>query len=364
MIKLRNLPKRLLMMFTFLLYGWRKVLTPRFEAEPGRILVLYLSGIGDIICLSRFYAQLKEPYPTAQLWAAFPSAYVPLTREFFVFDGYIAHENYRATLKQINAERFDLILLPGWLLKDSLLALLSNARSILGYINDRSFSNRFINTFCLEAIGRKVTKRCKDMRLSHLSERPSLLVEELGIQPLPAEGITLPRSQPAQNYAVFHASARLESKRWPPQRFAEVARHLLEQGICEHIHLIGDKYDKAMNAQIIRLVDSDKLENHAGKLNLLQSKELIAAAKLFVGNDSGPMHIAAWSGVPTLGLLGPYPPEICRPLGANSRYVFHRFDCTGCDPGSCKHNFRCMEAITSEEVIAAINDLLDEQIDR
>lgn len=347
-----------LMLLTYALYLVRKMITPLNRKEPRKILVLYLSGIGDIICLSEFYRQLKRRYPSSSLWACLPAPYVKLQQGFFAFDAYVPHQSYIQTLKLINRERFDLLILPGWVLKDSILALLSNAKVTLGYINDRSFTNKFVNRFRLEAIGMKVPVVWKDMHHSHLSERPSSIAEILQMQTITADEIVISRIHPPQNHIVFHASSRLASKRWNPQHFAAMAAFLLESNYCDTIQLIGDKFDRAMNEEIIRLSGSDHVINQAGKLNLEQSKDLISQARLFLGNDSGPMHIAALSGVPTLGLMGPYPPEICRPLGQNSRYIFHRLPCTGCNPNECVNNYRCMESITPDEVRVTIQEML------
>jgi ADP-heptose:LPS heptosyltransferase len=346
------------MLLAFLVYLVRKATAGTIDKEPKKILVLYLSGIGDIICLDHFYRGLKERFPDSLVWACFPAYIVKLQQGFFPLDGYIPHQNYKETLKLIDQHRFDLLILPGWVLKDSLLALLSNARAVLGFINDRSFTNRFVNSFRLEGYGLPYPPLARDMRNAHLSERPSPIAQALGMSLPTADGIEFARTSPAEDYIVFHASSRLPSKRWDPGNFAAVADHVLSLGLCVKVILIGDSFDRAMNEEIIRASEHRSLENLAGKLSLDQTRDLIAKARLFLGNDSGPMHIAALSGVPTLGLLGPYPPEICRPLGSNSRHIFHRFECTGCNPGECSHNYRCMKAIRVEEVTSAVESML------
>ncbi len=359
MSNIKLITKQFLMLLTFVVYLLRKLLAPISSKEPRKILVLYLSGIGDILCLTEFYLNLKKRYPDSTLYACLPSGYVDLQKSFFAFDSYISHIGYWDTLKKINNEHFDMVILPGWVLKDSILALLSNSKSIIGYINDLSFSNKFVNKFRLEAIGLRIPHIQKDMHHSHLSERPSAIADALHMQQVVAKEITIKRVAEIEDYVVFHASARIANKRWNPEHFVKVAIFLLDNRYCSCIYLIGDKYDKVVNDQIIHLAGSAQLINQAGKMNLLQTKDLIAKAKLFLGNDSGPMHIASLQGVPTLGLMGPYPPEICRPLGGNSRHVFHRFDCTGCNPGECNYDYRCMRAITPEEVITAIKSMLD-----
>jgi len=78
---------------------------------------------------------------------------------------------------------------------------------------------------------------------------------------------------------------------------------------------------------------------------------------LFVGNDSGPMHIAALAGVPTLGLLGPNFPHISGPLGSQSWYIFHKFPCSGCNQRGCDFSYRCINAITMDEVMGVLKEM-------
>lgn len=349
-----------LMLLTYILYVARKAITPTLNREPRKILVLYLSGIGDIICQTEFYRQLKLRYPKSALWACLPAALVKLQDSYFHFDSYIAHRSYRQSLKELNAQGFDLIILPGWVLKDSILALLSNARAIVGYINDLSFSNKFVNSFRLEGIGLRAPRIVTDMGKTHLSERSNGIALALGMKPISADGIIITRIAKPENYLVFHASSQLQSKRWEPRNFAEVARYLLSESLADTIYLIGDKAEQALNDEIAYMCADERVINKSGKLSLMQSRELISKAKLFVGNDSGPMHIAALLGVPTLGLMGPYPPELCRPLGANSRYIFHRYHCCCCDPHFCGYAYRCMKAITVDEVINQCTAMLKE----
>ncbi|MFO8145680.1 MAG: glycosyltransferase family 9 protein [Candidatus Syntrophosphaera sp.] len=348
---------------TWLLYRLRKATKPVRESEPRGICVLYLSGMGDILCASFFFRQLRERFPEAILSACLPAGFIDLQKKYYKFDGYIAHRNYPDTLKKIRRLKPDLIIIPGWLLRNSVPALLSNAKAILGYINDLSFTNRYLNRFKLEAVGMEIEDSWIDMRSCHLSERPALISERLGIRPFKAENAAIPRMEKSAGHAVIHAGAHYPGRRWPQERFAEVIGHILGSGICGKVYLIGDSLDLQINARIIEIVGDPRVLDQAGKLSLEESQMLIATAKLFIGNDSGPMHIAALSGVPTIGLMGPNLPRISGPLGDNSRSLCHVFPCSGCDQRGCKYDYRCIKAITVSEVIAAVEELVSNEKD-
>ena len=361
MNELRSMIKIPLMLLTWVIYRFRRMTAPIQTKEPKKILVLYLSGMGDILCASPFLTKLRERFPCARIDGCLPAGFVKLQRDFFLFDGYIAHRRYADTLRHINSESYDLIVIPGWLMRNSVLALLSNAGSIIGYINDLSFTNRYLNSFSLEEVGLNIQPSRQDMRSSHLSERANLILSHYGAEPVQADEVIIKRQAKAQNYAVIHAGARFEGRRWSESRFAELISYLLDGGLCAEVHLIGDATDSLINQHIMEMVKSDKVSDNAGKIDLYQSKTLISASKLFVGNDSGPMHIAALCGVPTLGLLGPNFPHISGPLGNKSYYAWHKFPCTGCNQRGCAYEYRCIKSITTTEAIAKINSLLTDK---
>ena len=174
---------------------------------------------------------------------------------------------------------------------------------------------------------------------------------------LDVENLTIPRLQDAGNYAVFHTGARFPGRRWKEENFTRLAEWLLNSTYVDTVYLIGDEADKAINLRIRAFSKSKAIIDKAGGMNLVESLELISAAKLYIGNDSGPMHIAALAGVPTLGLLGPNFPHISGPLGAQSRFLFHKFPCSGCNQRGCDYGYRCINAITVEEAIITLKEM-------
>lgn len=358
MNKMQNSAKIALMLVTWLFWKVRQAFTRFSNQEPQTICVLYLSGMGDILCDTFFFVSLRKRFPSAKLSACFPTAFCQLQQNYFAFDHYIPHRSYLQTLRQLWKLNPDLIIIPGWLLKNSILAIFSNAKAILGYVNDLSFSNHLLNSFYLEAAGIRAARYHQNMKSCHLSQRPAAICAALGIDQLHLEDLEIDRHKAAGNYAVFHAGARFEGRRWPQERFAKIAGWLLECNHVDQVYLIGDNDDKQINMKIKGYNCHPDIIDKAGELNLQASYELIASAKVFIGNDSGPMHIAALAGVPTLGLLGPNFPHISGPLGKQSRVLFHKFPCSGCDQRSCDYAYRCITAISEEEVMQTLSEML------
>ena len=108
--------------------------------------------------------------------------------------------------------------------------------------------------------------------------------------------------QPASHTAVIHAVAATPAKTWPADRFVAVAHHLRECGLDPVF--IGTAADNLAPFREFRTV--------AGA-SLSEIKTLLAQASLFVGNDSGPAHMAAAFGLPVTVIFGPSDPEIWSP---------------------------------------------------
>lgn len=117
------------------------------------------------------------------------------------------------------------------------------------------------------------------------------------------------------------AGANFIGKRWPPDRFAVLARRLAgPEGPLAgaRIALLGAPSDAAINGEIAATLQAMGLNatDCAGQIDLLACAALLERATLFVGNDSGLMHIAACMNAATIGLFGPSDERVYGPIGA------------------------------------------------
>ena len=141
-------------------------------------------------------------------------------------------------------------------------------------------------------------------------------------------------AQASRAYAVLHPFASRPDKVWPPERFVQVAGRLVDCG-WEPVFLAGADDDAAPFARF-RVVRNAPLRD---------AIDLMSGAALFVGNDSGPAHVAAAFGVPVVALFGPSDPVTWAPWRTEARVLTSR--------ESIRH-------ITVDQVIAAAEALLAE----
>ena len=115
-------------------------------------------------------------------------------------------------------------------------------------------------------------------------------------------------------------------KEWPPERFAALAGRLTgEHGALPGASIVvfGTEAERSRADKLFELLPSQRTIDLMGKTDPLEAAACLARLSLFIGNDSGPMHIAAATGTPTLGLFGTGWPAVYRPWGRKTTFVAH-----------------------------------------
>jgi len=138
------------------------------------------------------------------------------------------------------------------------------------------------------------------------------------------------------------------AKRWFPDRFATVADRLAEEFGCA-VLVFGSAGDRE-SAGAVQASARTALVDLAGTTSLREALALISRCRVFVSNDSGLMHVAAALGVPTAAIFGSTNPLTTGPRGPRFSIIRRPVDCSPCLRETCPEDFRCMDAITAEDV--------------
>ncbi len=144
-------------------------------------------------------------------------------------------------------------------------------------------------------------------------------------------------------------------KQWPAERYAELARRFVRE-LDAHCVLIHAPFERDLAASIHSRSAGAACDD-VRTANLKELFALLARSNLFIGSDSGPLHLAGWFGRPSLGLYGPTDPAVYGPFGEKSKTLFH-----GEDPPPPRQRTRpdpTMERITVDEVFEMSVDMLD-----
>jgi len=147
------------------------------------------------------------------------------------------------------------------------------------------------------------------------------------------------------------------AKRWPVERFAEVAQ-ILTGELEAHWILFGTDADEEIGKSIARTLDATHCQNRIGQTLLGDLIRELRDCHLLLTNDTGTMHLAAFLGIPTVSIFGSTEPRRSAPLGPLNKILRHHVECSPCYLRECPIDFRCMRAVTVDEVVAAIRETL------
>jgi heptosyltransferase II len=146
------------------------------------------------------------------------------------------------------------------------------------------------------------------------------------------------------------------AKRWLPERFAEAAAKITAQSSAQWI-LFGTIKDAAIGEQIAATI-GDHCVNRIGQTTLDQLIAELRQCSLLLTNDTGTMHLAALLGVPVVAVFGSTEPRLTGPLGNGHIILRHHVECSPCFLRECPIDFRCMKAISADEVAGAVLSML------
>jgi ADP-heptose:LPS heptosyltransferase len=196
---------------------------------------------------------------------------------------------------------------------------------------------------------------------------------EMALDPIAVEAVNArlgPVVSGNDRLVVLHVSAGNPFRQWPLEAFGEVAARLASSDKGTRIVITSGPSDADAAARVLAAArrrlpesDGDRILD-CGEFSLPELRALVERAALYVGGDSGPMHVAATSPVPIVTLYGPTLPTRSAPWRADSRRAIalevQGLACRPCDQRRCAPgDFRCLGWIRPAQVIEAAEQLLD-----
>ena len=340
-------------------------------SENPRILIIRLSAIGDVIhALPCLYA-IKEAFPSAYIGWVVQGFAAPLIKNIKIIDKLHCltrgqektfkpetggqTEKWK-TWKQIRSEGYEISLDLQGLTKSAVWGLLAGTRFRIGYgdRDGREFSKFFYN------------KRIVPPRnAEHVVDRNLSLLQTLGITQ-PQVRFDLPADEEASRWSkkmledsrlsppvvVVHPGAGWPTKRWPPERYAQVCSRLHDDFGFSVVISTGPQED----ANRDRMSDGLRSVPHAAPaMDQLQLQETLREADLFIGPDTGPMHLAVAVGTYTVAIFGASDPVRNGPYGEKHLSISKDFQCQPCWKKVCER-IRCLDELTVSNVYASIHE--------
>ncbi len=350
-----------------------------------KILMVRLGAIGDVIRTLPALDALRKNFPAVHIawiveeksesilaghpqldeliiiqrkkWAANilePAMFFPTIKEVLLF------------IKELRGKSFDLVLDFHGIFKSGLTGFLSGASQRLGFT--RKFTkeiNFLFNNYRIDLPSEKMNR----------VERNLFLLRQMGISPDPHRSQAVfplfnedkekidtffrenldPGRKPV---IVIHAGSSEGTgyKRWEPAKYARLADALIENYNGEVIFTWGGSEIKTVQ-EITSMMKNDPVIA-CPTTSLRQLVHLIKRCDLYIGGDTAPMHIAAFSHVPVVAIFGPTDPVINAPFGDNSSFIVRKdLPCSPCRDRKCKTR-ECTKKISPDEVFTAAKNLI------
>lgn len=158
--------------------------------------------------------------------------------------------------------------------------------------------------------------------------------------------------------ALCPGSINSRAKRWPSERYAALADLLIENQF--QVVLIGSPDELDVSREVASKMRHQPIVL-TGRTSLSQAIEVLDVVELLITNDTGPAHIAAALGRPTLVIFGPTNPLTTQPFSSSAQIVRHPPDCAPCMLRDCPIDHRCMTAISPEEVLERARKMLSSE---
>ncbi len=155
--------------------------------------------------------------------------------------------------------------------------------------------------------------------------------------------------------AICPGSINSRAKRWQAESYAALADRLIESQ--RRVLLIGSKDEVDVSTDVVNRMRYQPVVL-TGKTSLDQITAVLSTVDLIVTNDTGPAHLGAALGRPTIVIFGPTNPLTTRPFSPEAEILRHPPDCAPCMLRDCPIDHRCMTAITVDEVFERSDFLL------
>jgi heptosyltransferase I len=365
-----------------------------------RILLIRLRQIGDVVFTTPAVRAVRERHPRAHIaYLVEPAAQAVVAHNPHIDEvimspparGLAGYLTELALIRRLRTGAFDLVIDFHGGPRASILAWLSGAPTRIGYdvagrgwmythrvARPRTLAGRHsvLNQWALiDELDRVVpgTAAAEALTGTRTEPLPERVPVEMPVDPgaraavdarLSACGILA-----SDRIIVMHVSAGNPFRRWPPSSFAAVGSALAAGKSGRRVVVTSGPSESGAAADVIeraRAILPEGMQDRlvsCGDFSLAELRALVDRAVLYIGGDSGPMHVASTSHVPMVGLYGPTLPQRSAPWRSAAwpaeAVEVHGLSCRPCDQRRCEPgDFRCLTGIEPQQVIDAAERLL------
>jgi len=325
-----------------------------------KILVRATNWVGDAIIALPALRAVRSRFPEAEITILARSYVAAIYGNQQVADNMMVVDDKRGLVSELRAQKFDVALLLQNAFEAAWLAWRAGIPERIGYARDGR--------------GLLLTKSVPVPKPGEIPPHEQYYYLELlrragWLDSLPSQSfisLNVPeeKRQRAAEFllsnGVSHHSLRIaigagasygSAKCWPPERFAELANRLQAQAQADVI-LFGTSAEAAVSSAIAAGMHRSPIDL-TGKTSINDLPALLSQCHLFIGNDSGAMHVAAAVSLPVVAVFGPTDPFGTAPVTPRCSVLQEKPYCSPCFLRRCPTDHRCMTRVTPDAVEAA-----------
>lgn len=340
------------------------MLAVSLPSTPQRILFILLGAIGDVIRALPLLTRVRRAYPAAHIaWAVEPAAaplldYHPALNDLLLYQRSRGPGMFFPFLRYVRHQHFDLVLDLQRHLKSGIVSLCSGAPTRLGFHRyNTKEGNWLFNTQTIDAIPDFSLKLGQYLQFAEALGLPNDGISfDLRLRPEEEHRVDTLLGDTPRPFAAFFLGSRWPSRFWFPQATAEVAQ-ALQREYGMGVVLVGGQGEVAFARQVCAATRG-KLTNLSGNTTLRDLIGIFSRARLTMGPDSGPMHLAAATGVPVISLWGATSPLRSAPWGSEAFVLQGPAACSPCYTRHCPIGRACMQRITPDQVMQKAREIL------
>jgi heptosyltransferase-2 len=348
------------------------IIMNKTDTSSPRILVISPNWIGDAVMAQPLLQRLRALHPQWPIDVLAPAWVAPVWRAMREVDTVMETPFKHGKLQLGERRRFAAMLRPrGYAeayvlpntMKFALIPWLAGIPKRVGYKGEMRYGLLNVVHHDERSAPRRMAAfyaALADAPIAHLPQdvplpQPSLAVADDASAAV-MQRIGVPAGVPL---VVFAPGAEFGSaKRWPSDRYAELANTLRQSHPHAEILLLGSGKDKPVCDDIVAAAPG--VRNLAGATSLSEAIALIARASAVVCNDSGLMHIAAALQRPLVAVFGPTDPRHTPPLSELATILWLHIECAPCQQRECPlGHHRCMKDISTEMVWKPLKPMLN-----
>lgn len=372
--KTTYLPNFFLRVFTRIFFKKPPVL---LKDKKSKILVYQVGNIGDLTVSTPVYRALREKFPLAEITLLSSSGskkyvgaeeiikplnYVDNIQSFFPED-FASLKTYYYFFQAIKKGKYDLVVyLPSnlWktfhIFRDMVFFSLTGIKYGTGFQMFEDYHNYLNHNVLPRNEVQRLFDLLKPIGIESGNKKTEFAVSKESLEFVQGFLSRHKISKKTNKIAVMPAG-KYSSRLWPKQYFIKLIDRINENFSVEII-LIGSEFDKKL-AEEIKQCTKMKPLNTTGSLKINQVGALLKNCNLLITNDTGPMHIAAAIGVPTVSIFsGVDIPFLWYPSGDNHKIFYNKVACSPCFQQNCNKHI-CMEGIPVDRVYDAVVEQLE-----